>query len=75
LSDSRNYKLLSFGEEAEGDEEEDTEIVKAFGKGKSSHDLANDPKLSSEALDIGSNMRQGDSDSEGHSDKGKEEET
>lgn len=45
----RNYKLLSFGEEAEEDEEEVAEVNKKFsGKGKSSHDLTNDPKLSAQ---------------------------
>lgn len=41
---SRNLKLLSFGEEAE-EEEEAVDITKKF-KGKSSHDLTNDPSLS-----------------------------
>ncbi|ODM89313.1 Peptidyl-prolyl cis-trans isomerase CWC27 [Orchesella cincta] len=45
----KNYKLLSFGEEAEEDEEEVDEVNKKFsGKSKSSHDLAKDPKLSSQ---------------------------
>lgn len=44
----RNYKLLSFGEEAEEDEEETIEVSKKFsGKSKSTHDLLTDPKLSS----------------------------
>jgi len=48
---TKNYKLLSFGEEAEEDEEE-TETVTKDLKIKSSHDLLEDPKLSSEpALD------------------------
>lgn len=43
----RNFKLLSFGEEAEEDEEE-TSIAntKFAGRSKSTHDLLNDPKLS-----------------------------
>lgn len=37
---NRNFKLLSFGEEAEEDEEESNrENVKFVGKGKSSHDV------------------------------------
>jgi len=45
---TKNYKLLSFGEEAEEEEEEVSEVNKKFsGKGKSSHDLTSDPKLSS----------------------------
>ncbi|KAJ8927012.1 hypothetical protein NQ314_020575 [Rhamnusium bicolor] len=43
-----NFKLLSFGEEAEEDEEESTrENEKFLGKGKSTHDVLDDPKLSS----------------------------
>ncbi|XP_046661739.1 spliceosome-associated protein CWC27 homolog [Homalodisca vitripennis] len=43
----KNYKLLSFGEEAEEDEEEVTEVSRKFsGKSKSTHDLLSDPKLS-----------------------------
>ncbi|XP_050316203.1 spliceosome-associated protein CWC27 homolog [Anthonomus grandis grandis] len=45
----KNFKLLSFGEEAEEDEEVSTrESEKYAAKGKSSHDILNDPKLSSE---------------------------
>jgi peptidyl-prolyl cis-trans isomerase SDCCAG10 len=45
----KNFGLLSFGEEAEGDEEETTKFVqKTSGKAKSTHDLLNDPKLSKE---------------------------
>jgi len=45
----KNFKLLSFGEEAEEDEEISTrESEKLNVKGKSSHDVLNDPKLSSE---------------------------
>lgn len=44
----KNYSLLSFGEEAEEDEAEVDAVAQEFrGKSKSSHDLANDPKLSS----------------------------
>jgi len=42
---------LSFGEEAEEDEEETNEISKK-SKIKSSHDILDDPKLSSEAVTI-----------------------
>ncbi|KAF5280304.1 hypothetical protein FQR65_LT03113 [Abscondita terminalis] len=43
----KNFKLLSFGEEAEEDEEETLEELKKFaGKSKSTHDVLNDPKLS-----------------------------
>jgi peptidyl-prolyl cis-trans isomerase SDCCAG10 len=38
----KDYGLLSFGDEAEMDEQ----VVKPSTKGKSSHDLLNDPKLS-----------------------------
>ncbi|KAG8224838.1 hypothetical protein J437_LFUL002285, partial [Ladona fulva] len=45
----KDFKLLSFGEEAEEDEEEVAEANKLFAnKGKSTHDLLSDPKLSSE---------------------------
>ncbi|KAK4883784.1 hypothetical protein RN001_000055 [Aquatica leii] len=48
----KNFKLLSFGEEAEEDEEETKEVIKKFaGKSKSTHDVLNDPKLSSETTD------------------------
>lgn len=44
----KNFKLLSFGEEAEEDEEENKEISMSLaGKAKSTHDVLNDPKLSS----------------------------
>lgn len=44
----KNFKLLSFGEEAEEDEEESVVLNKQFsGKGKSAHDHA-DPKLSAQ---------------------------
>lgn len=44
----KNFKLLSFGEEAEEDEVESTEISKTMAI-QSSHDLLKDPKLSSES--------------------------
>ncbi|CAH1119777.1 unnamed protein product [Phaedon cochleariae] len=50
----KNFKLLSFGEEAEEDEEESTRENKKFVSrgGKSSHDMLNDPKLSSSVTDV-----------------------
>ncbi|XP_066999561.2 spliceosome-associated protein CWC27 homolog [Anabrus simplex] len=43
----KNFKLLSFGEEAEEDEEAISEANKKYsGRSKSTHDLLNDPKLS-----------------------------
>ncbi|XP_012272256.1 peptidyl-prolyl cis-trans isomerase CWC27 homolog [Orussus abietinus] len=45
----KNFNLLSFGEEAEEDEEESTVLNKQLsGKGKSAHDNLMDPKLSSQ---------------------------
>lgn len=45
---SKNFNLLSFGEEAEEEEAGDDLVAQEFrGKSKSSHDLANDPHLSS----------------------------
>lgn len=45
----RNFNLLSFGEEAEEDEEESVILNKKFSnKGKSAHDHLTDPKLSAE---------------------------
>lgn len=46
---TKDFGLLSFGDEAEEEEEDLLEANKAFeAKAKSSHDLLNDPKLSSE---------------------------
>lgn len=43
----RNFKLLSFGEEAEEDEEESSEANRRYsGRSKSTHDVLNDPHLS-----------------------------
>ena len=51
----RNYKLLSFGDEAEEQEEEvDLASKDSKGKGKSSHDLIDDPTLSTEITEIDS---------------------
>lgn len=47
ISGVKNFKLLSFGEEAEEDEEENEEANKMYaGRSKSTHDILNDPKLS-----------------------------
>lgn len=47
LSLSRNFKLLSFGDEAEEEEEEVLAATKNFStKGNSAHDIAMDPTLS-----------------------------
>ncbi|KAE8746355.1 hypothetical protein FOCC_FOCC007027 [Frankliniella occidentalis] len=44
----KNFKLLSFGEEAEEDEEQVNSVnEKLSGKGKSTHDVLDDPNLSS----------------------------
>ncbi|KAK3913969.1 Spliceosome-associated protein CWC27-like protein [Frankliniella fusca] len=44
----KNFKLLSFGEEAEEDEEQVNVVnEKLSGKGKSTHDVLDDPNLSS----------------------------
>ncbi|KAK7489039.1 hypothetical protein BaRGS_00019700 [Batillaria attramentaria] len=44
----QNFSLLSFGEEAEEDEEQLDKATESFrGKSKSSHDLTDDPRLSS----------------------------
>lgn len=69
----RNFKLLSFGEEAEEDEEESVVLSKQFNaKGKSAHDNLVDPKLSSEpAIEIDeppSKKRKSDEDSDADSD-------
>jgi len=42
---------LSFGEEAEEDEEESSVLNKQYsGKGKSAHDCLSDPKLSAQSV-------------------------
>ncbi|XP_052777284.1 spliceosome-associated protein CWC27 homolog isoform X2 [Mya arenaria] len=44
---TKNFQLLSFGEEAEEDEEEVAKVAEGWrGKSKSSHDMTKDPKLS-----------------------------
>jgi len=53
----RNFKLLSFGEEAEEDEEELIDAIKVFsGRPKSTHDVLQDPQLSSEPAVIDNNL-------------------
>lgn len=49
----KNFGLLSFGIEAEEDEQETTVFIqKAPNKGKSTHDVLDDPKLSREAYKV-----------------------
>ena len=45
---TKDFNLLSFGDEAEEEEEDLEQVNKRFRKEKSSHDLLDDPKLSSE---------------------------
>jgi peptidyl-prolyl cis-trans isomerase SDCCAG10 len=59
---AKNFKLLSFGEEAEEEEREVSEVAQALrGKGKSSHDLLRDNTLSSvpavDTSDIGEDKK------------------
>ena len=60
---TKDFGLLSFGDEAEEDEEDVEDVTKMFSTkaGKSSHDLLQDPKLSSE---VGSELKSNRSDSE-----------
>ncbi|XP_045460888.1 spliceosome-associated protein CWC27 homolog [Harmonia axyridis] len=61
----KNFKLLSFGDEAEEDEEESKrENEKLVAKGKSSHDVLDDPKLSSETDIIQNKTEDDESDHE-----------
>ncbi|XP_058833411.1 spliceosome-associated protein CWC27 homolog [Topomyia yanbarensis] len=50
----KNYGLLSFGDEAEEEEQETNQFVQKniVGKGKSSHDALDDPGLSKQAVDV-----------------------
>jgi peptidyl-prolyl cis-trans isomerase SDCCAG10 len=59
---TKNYSLLSFGEEAEEEEDQIDVINKKFftGKGKSSHDLTIDPKLSTELVVVQKTTKTGD---------------
>nr|VZI45276.1 unnamed protein product [Spirometra erinaceieuropaei] len=50
---TKNFSLLSFGDEAEEEAEVVSEVAEKFrGKGKSAHDLVNDPRLSSEPVPV-----------------------
>ncbi|VDO11193.1 unnamed protein product [Rodentolepis nana] len=50
---TKNYSLLSFGEEAEEEEEIITKVEeKLRSRGKSAHDLVNDEKLSKETVPV-----------------------
>ncbi|XP_069128326.1 spliceosome-associated protein CWC27 homolog [Argopecten irradians] len=73
---TKNYSLLSFGEEAEEDEEEVSVAVKDMkGKSKSSHDLTDDPKLSSQpAVTADRKKRKKDSDDDDDEDDESDEE-
>ncbi|KAH8405042.1 hypothetical protein KR222_005557 [Zaprionus bogoriensis] len=56
----KNFGLLSFGEEAQDDEQETTIFVKQnAGKAKSLHDATDDPKLSKEPLKVPKTERAG----------------
>ena len=75
ISFCRNFNLLSFGEEAEEDEEESAILNKQFsGKGKSAHDHLSDPKLSAqsavEAAEPPSKKKKEDGGSDWESDEG-----
>ncbi|XP_030765716.1 spliceosome-associated protein CWC27 homolog [Sitophilus oryzae] len=59
----KDFKLLSFGEEAEEDEEISArENEKLSSKGKSSHDILNDPKLSSQTEEIPKDLENAESE-------------
>lgn len=60
----KNFKLLSFGEEAEEDEEQVASVnEKLGGRGKSTHDVLDDPNLSSiPAVEIQKGEADSDSD-------------
>ncbi|XP_064476803.1 spliceosome-associated protein CWC27 homolog [Ornithodoros turicata] len=67
---TKNFKLLSFGEEAEEEEAEVDAVVKPRrGQSKSSHDLTDDPQLSS--VPVVEAKRK--ADSEGEDDEDREE--
>ncbi|CAB3367362.1 Hypothetical predicted protein [Cloeon dipterum] len=63
----KDFKLLSFGEQAEEDEmETERENKKFSGKSKSTHDLLDDPKLSSQpAVETKPGAEESDSDLSG----------
>ncbi|XP_055605662.1 spliceosome-associated protein CWC27 homolog [Uranotaenia lowii] len=70
----KNFGLLSFGDEAEEEEHETNRFVQKniVGKGKSSHDVLDDPGLSKQAIEVKGDTKKGgskqDSDSEASSD-------
>ncbi|OXU28371.1 hypothetical protein TSAR_006422 [Trichomalopsis sarcophagae] len=65
----KDFKLLSFGEEAEEDEEESVVISKKLGtKSKSAHDILSDPKLSSQPVIEEDPSKKSESDSENDDD-------
>eukprot|EP00124_Ichthyophonus_hoferi_P001362 Ihof_evm10s68 gene=Ihof_evmTU10s68 len=51
MRQAKDFKLLSFGSDAEADEEEVNVVTKDM-KIKSSHDVLNDPRLSKETLSV-----------------------
>ncbi|KAM5194079.1 spliceosome-associated protein CWC27 homolog [Mantella aurantiaca] len=63
---TKNFNLLSFGEEAEEEEEEVNRVSETMkGKSKSSHDLLNDPRLSSvPAIESANTSTKSDSESD-----------
>lgn len=50
----KNFGLLSFGDEAEEEEQQTSQYVQRniAGKGKSSHDVLDDPRLSKQAIEV-----------------------
>ena len=68
---TKDYKLLSFGDEAE-DDEEDLDQVQV--KVKSSHDVLNDPKLSKITGDIPKDQNQDDHGVKGDTEVNEDEE-
>lgn len=62
---TRNFGLLSFGEEAEEDESETIDFVqKNATKSKSVHDVVDDPKLSKETGTLPKNKNKGADDAD-----------
>uniref|UniRef100_A0A1A9WEA6 Spliceosome-associated protein CWC27 homolog n=1 Tax=Glossina brevipalpis TaxID=37001 RepID=A0A1A9WEA6_9MUSC len=65
----KNFGLLSFGEEAEEDEEKTNQFMqKNAGKAKSLHDAVDDPNLSKEPLKLDLNEKEIESDYEHNED-------